>query len=260
MLLTCPKCAQKFKVPDKALGTKGRKVKCSNCEHKWHQKPKAKAKKKPVEPAPEAEEAAVEPSEDLGFKVGFGEGEGASGLSPEDLEADMDPPPLGDVSRFRAVRSGPEKPSRPIVLYTLLALLVLIPAALLGLRTTLVHAWPASALLYDTIGMSVAVPGEGLVLQNVHVFRRQEGTVEVLVVNGQVRNPGEGLVSMPSLRATILDAGGGTLASWLFTPETYQLLPGETAPFTSEFANTAAGAERVNVTFSDERPSTGLGY
>jgi len=258
MLVTCPKCEQKFKVPDKALGTKGRKLKCSNCEHKWHQKPKPKAKPKPAPEDPVAAEEALppEPEEALDEPLEEGLGEDQPALDEE-----MDPPPLGDVSRFRAMRGGEtEKKARPIVLYVLLGLAVAIPAGLLMARTTLVHAWAPSALLYDTIGMPVHVPGEDLVLQNVYVERRQEGTVEVLIVHGEVRNPGEGLVSMPSLRATILDEGGQTLASWLFTTETYQLLPDEKTAFTSEFANTAAGAARVNVTFTDERPGAGLGY
>ena len=43
MRVTCPNCGSKFKVPDKALGTTGRKLKCGKCEHKWFQKPEADA-------------------------------------------------------------------------------------------------------------------------------------------------------------------------------------------------------------------------
>ena len=175
--------------------------------------------------------------------------------------AEIDPPPLGDVSRFRAARGGgAEKPARPYILYALLVLAVAIPAGLLIARTTLVHAWPASALLYETVGLPVPVPGEELVLQNVYVERRQEGTVEVLVVHGEIRNPGERMISLPALRASVMTEGGDPLASWLFTTESYQLLPGEKTAFTSEFANTAQGAAKVNVTFTDERPGAGLGY
>lgn len=254
MLVTCPKCQQKFKVPDSALGTKGRKLKCSSCEHKWHQMPAGAEgaepeaapvvkKKKAPRPEPVVEETI---EEDLG---------------QDRVEEEIDPPPLGDVSRFRAARgTEKEKPSRPYILYALLILAVAIPAGLFVARTTLVHAWPASALLYEKVGMPVPVPGEGLVLQNVYVERRQEGTVEVLVVHGEIRNPGELMVSLPSLRATVIAEGGGPLASWLFTTESYQLLPGEKTGFTSEFANTAHGAAKVNVTFTDERPEAGLGY
>lgn len=254
MLVTCPKCEQKFKVPDKALGTKGRKLKCSGCEHKWHQMPKAKAKAKAKKAAPAGDELSVDPGEALDEPLD-------EALDRDDMGEEMDPPPLGDVSRFRPMRGGDTgKKSRPYVLYTLLALAVAIPAGLFVARTTLVHAWPASALLYEKVGMPVPVPGEDLVLQNVYVERRQEGTVEVLIVHGEIRNPGELMISLPSLRATVIDEGGQTLASWLFTTESFQLLPGEKTAFTSEFANTSHGAAKVNVTFTDERPEVGLGY
>ncbi|WP_281683691.1 DUF3426 domain-containing protein [Thalassobaculum salexigens] len=255
MLVTCPKCEQKFKVPDSALGTKGRKLKCSSCEHKWHQMPVGAEDGEPEAPpvakkkkkAPPPEPVAEEPLEEA--------------VGQDQMGEEIDPPPLGDVSRFRAVRgTEDEKPSRPYILYGLLFLAVAIPAGLFAARTSLVHAWPASALLYEKVGMPVPVPGEGLVLQNVYVERRQEGTVEVLVVHGEIRNPGELMMSLPALRATVIAEGGQTLASWLFTTESYQLLPGEKTAFVSEFANTAPGAAKVNVTFTDARPEAGLGY
>ena len=254
MLVTCPKCEQKFKVPDSALGTKGRKLKCSSCEHKWHQMPAGADDPAPEAPAPKKKKKAAAPEPAVEGPLEEAEGYDRPG-------EEMDPPPLADVSRFRAVRgAGPEKPSRPYILYALLILAVAIPAGLFVARTTLVHAWPASALLYEKVGMPVPVPGEGLVLQNVYVQRRQEGTVEVLEVHGEIRNPGELMISLPALRATVVAEGGQPLASWLFTTESYQLLPGEKTAFVSEFANTAPGAAKVNVTFTDQRPEAGLGY
>ena len=37
MILTCPSCGSRFQIPDGALGTAGRKVKCSACKHVWFQ-------------------------------------------------------------------------------------------------------------------------------------------------------------------------------------------------------------------------------
>lgn len=37
MIVTCPECAAKYDIPNSKLGTKGRKVKCVKCGHKWHQ-------------------------------------------------------------------------------------------------------------------------------------------------------------------------------------------------------------------------------
>lgn len=269
MRVTCPECESKFKVPDKALGTTGRKLRCGKCGHQWFQKPgkpkpagkaatkpKAKPKPKPA-PPPEPEEELVEQPE---------EADDANGAGGIDLRAtredeEMDPPPLGGVSRFRTGRSS-DRPRRrpPVALMVLAAAAVAIPAILVVARTSLVAAWPASALLYDTIGMHVSVPGEGLVLQNVYVQRQQEGSVPLLVVAGEIRNPTDQLRSLPALRGTVIDEHGDAMQTWLFTAEVQQLLPGDVARFQSELAGASASAARVNVTFTDERPEGGIGY
>ncbi|MEQ8394023.1 zinc-ribbon domain-containing protein [Thalassobaculum sp.] len=284
MRVTCPECEAKFKVPDKALGTTGRKLRCGSCSHQWMQAPpppkpakapaeegagkpkakakgKAKAKPKPKpKPMPEPEPEDELPEEEAS--------EGDEEFDRDDLrpptdddEGGMDPPPLGGVSRFRGARSTPPPKRRlPVALLVLTAAAFAIPGILVAARTSLVEAWPASALLYDTIGMHVDVPGEGLVLQNVYVQRRQEGSVLLLVVSGEISNPTEQMRSLPALRGTVLDARGDTLQSWLFTATTPQLLPGDVGRFQSEFAGGSSDASRVNVTFTHERPEVGVGY
>jgi len=41
MKIACPKCGTRFTVPDKALGAKGRTLKCARCANTWHQDPAA---------------------------------------------------------------------------------------------------------------------------------------------------------------------------------------------------------------------------
>lgn len=268
MRVTCPECESKFKVPDKALGETGRKLRCSQCSHQWFQapapekpaakaagkvkaKPKAKAKPKP-RPEPEPGESDLGSADDDG---------GDDLQAMRDETENLDPPPLGGVSRFRGSRPS-DRPNRqlPVPLMVLSAAAVAIPAILFAASDALVEAWPASALLYDRTGLHVAVPGEGLVLQNVYVQRRQEGSVALLVVAGEIHNPGDRLRSLPALRGTVLDGHGDAMQSWLFTAEVPQLLPGDTGRFQSELAAPSEGAARVNVTFSADRPEGGIGY
>lgn len=252
MRVTCPNCQSKFKVPNKALGDKGRKVRCGSCQHQWFQTP----------PAPKAgPEADAVPAADAPL-----EEQAAPADPPEDAEApgdseEFDPPPLRGLTRERGFRPR-DKPARrvPMALLVLLGIAVAIPAALFAARESLVHAWPASALLYQTVGLPVPVPGEGLVLQNVYVQHRLEGTVTLLVVNGEIRNPSDRQRSIPAIQGTVLDAEGRQLQSWLFQPDPALLLPKDTVRFTSEFAGPAAGAAKVHVTFSDQRPEAGIGY
>ncbi len=39
MIISCPACATRYNIDHKALGDKGRKVRCSNCAHQWIQAP-----------------------------------------------------------------------------------------------------------------------------------------------------------------------------------------------------------------------------
>ena len=41
MIINCKACEKKFVVPDQAIPTKGRLVKCSSCGNKWEQFPLA---------------------------------------------------------------------------------------------------------------------------------------------------------------------------------------------------------------------------
>jgi predicted Zn finger-like uncharacterized protein len=273
MRVTCPNCGSKFKVPDKALGTTGRKLKCGKCEHQWFQKPeaqaaaaegekpKAKAKPKPkpkAKPKPPPEPDPVE-AEDIGSEEPEDLPETADDTEPAFEEETFAPPPLGDVSRFRPRGKADRKP-KPIALYSLLAIMVMIPAVLLLGRTALVASWPPIALLYDKVGLHVPVDGEGLELRNVYAQQRQEGTITVLVVAGEIRNPSDQLMSLPALRGSILDERGDELQTWLFTPDSQILPPGETITFTSEFPAPSQSANQVHVAFTNERPAAGLGY
>lgn len=261
MRVTCPECGSKFKVPDKALGTTGRKLRCGKCSHEWFQEPEAAAAPAPkAKPGGKPKAKAVTPPAEAAVPESAPVEDVAAGLRVERDDA-FEPPPLGGVSRFRGPRqAGTPRRRPPVALLVLAAAAVAMPAILFAARESLVAAWPASALLYDALGLHVPAPGEGLVLQNVYVQRRQEGSVQLLIVAGEIRNPGERARSLPGLRGTVLDEKGAVLQSWLFAPEVPQLLPGDTARFQSELAAPADGASRVNVTFTDERPAGGIGY
>jgi len=75
MILVCPACDAKFKIPDGAIPASGRKVRCAKCKHSWHAVPQQIVKAPPAAPAPapvvrpkpvpQAVEAAFPPPEDI---------------------------------------------------------------------------------------------------------------------------------------------------------------------------------------------------
>ncbi|MFU7529684.1 zinc-ribbon domain-containing protein [Qipengyuania sp. ASV99] len=39
MIISCPACATRYVVPETAIGSEGRTVRCAKCKHSWHQDP-----------------------------------------------------------------------------------------------------------------------------------------------------------------------------------------------------------------------------
>lgn len=286
MHITCPECDSGFDVPDNAITKKGRKLKCSQCQHKWHQmpvaaapapaaapKPKKKAAPPPVEDAGGDDDAEEGGGGDIDFGDGAdsaGEGDEASdedhgfsmfggGEGDPDAEGDFDAPPIPR----RNSMGGEAKPSRRgryIAIAAAVLFLLVIPGGLVGARAPLVNAVPAISPLFDAIGLHVPVPGEALIIQNVGAWRKTEGGVERMLIKGQIRNDTQMMQSVPVLRAVIKDAAGADLQSAPYALEAALLVPGDVLDFAYEIPNPGPDAARVTVTFSDEERQGGFGY
>jgi predicted Zn finger-like uncharacterized protein len=282
MRITCPECESGFDVPDNAIPEKGRKLKCSQCQHKWHQLPiveeaapaakapaakasTAKAKEKAS--APPAEDGADE--EDLNFDDGdaaAGDGEEGHGFSmfgggerDPDEEDDVDAPPIPG-RRAMGAEAKPSRRGRYGAIAAAVIFLLIIPGAMVGARASLVSALPAISPLFNAIGLHVPVPGEALIIQNVGAWRKNEGGVERMLIKGEIRNDTQLMQSVPVLRAVIEDAAGVELQSAPYTPEAALLVPGDVLVFTYEIPNPGPNAARVTVTFSGEERQGGFGY
>jgi predicted Zn finger-like uncharacterized protein len=265
MRIICPKCDVGFSVPDKAIPEAGRKLRCSQCAHTWHQMR--------IEEAP-VEKAEVEPgtAEDFGFmKVGSGEApppepSQAEDAAPED-EADEDDSGLRERVQRRAMSAGMAAGSmakkgakRVAIALGVMALMVLMPLGVIMARETVVSFWEPSALLFEKLGMPIKVAGDGLVIQNFGASQRVEGELRVLQVKGEIRNNTEMVIAIPTLKGTATDVDGHPLQNWLFRTDAEMLLPGEIKDFEAEFADPPLGTKAVMMGFSKLKLSGGLGY
>lgn len=105
MIIACPACGTRYAVPDTAIGSEGRTVRCAKCKHSWYQDPpeSAQAPAPPPPPPPPVERAAPapapEPSRD-GPSIshwrtpestgdGAGESRAGAGYSEEDASLAM---------------------------------------------------------------------------------------------------------------------------------------------------------------------------
>lgn len=103
MILTCPECATRYVVKDGSIGPKGRKVRCANCGHSWHQEADvaAMADESPLtappppitshDPEPEVEDTAPAPD-----------------AAPVDDDPAVEPPPIPEPEEL------PEPPEVPV--------------------------------------------------------------------------------------------------------------------------------------------------
>ncbi|WP_420402704.1 zinc-ribbon domain-containing protein [Nisaea sp.] len=276
MKVNCPECSQHFSVPDKAIGPKGRKLRCSKCGHQWHQmleaeeppkKKKAAPKQveqpvaKEIEPPPPEEE---EEEEVVPF-ARFGSGEADPDAPPafeeedgEEREGAFSAPP---IPRGRMPLSGkPKRKRKGLIAAAAGVVLVAGLGTLFGARAALVGTWPPIDRLYQSVGLGVPVIGEGLVIQNVGAWRKAEGSIELLLVKGEIRNPTEQLQTVPTLSGKLTGRQGDIMQEWLFQAENQVILPGEKTTFQYELPQPGADAAEVTVTFSERALGGGLGY
>lgn len=95
MIIACPACGTRYAVPDAAIGSEGRTVRCAKCKHSWFQEPLETA----AAPAPEPErEPASAP---------------AAAPRPEPEQPRPAPQPAAAAPRPAPVAPPPPPPSPP---------------------------------------------------------------------------------------------------------------------------------------------------
>lgn len=239
MIVTCPACTAAFDVPDSALGSSGRKVRCSGCGHVWRAggvspaeaealdpgaDPGATPAQEERRPVPDAWPEAAEPDE-------------TSGSVPAFETFDPHPLQLFDEQEDETPRMSVARRRSPgLIAGWLVLALVLIALPLLAWteRERVVAALPESAALYALFGINAETPLARLTLQDVTLVRRQVDGRSLLTVDGEALNHGSQEVRLPPLRARLLDREGAVLQSWTFSAERGRLGPGEATTFHTE--------------------------
>ena len=147
MRITCPNCSAQFDVPEGAITEEGRKLRCSQCKHKWHQFPVID----------EEENILSNEMEDL------------DDLHETGIDGDSDIPiPLPEELTEPSKRRKINIPWLPVS-----SVVIMVFAITSGLywRAEAVKRFPPTAIVYDALGLHVPVKGEDLVLQNIGAWR-----------------------------------------------------------------------------------------
>lgn len=242
MIVNCPSCSTRFQVPDAALGTAGRSVRCSNCGHKWHQVPEGAPEPDFAAAVADAGEAAVPAGGRIEPTVSGGESAAAATLDAPTLDAAPAAP------RQPRSRSG----SRAGWLAFLLVVAVIAFGVWFG-RDYLVTAWPPAQQLYDTLGLTEAPepPGTGLAVRNVTPRRLTEDGVAVLEIAGEVYNESDVEKTVPELMATLCDGNDEVVQQWPVALPVTTLQPGESVPFRTRIEQPSEAATSIRIMFTD---------
>lgn len=122
-------------------------------------------------------------------------------------------------------------------------------------RHAIVQAWPTAAIIYDSIGLEVAVAGKGLKIENVQPQHTEDNGKNILVVRGEVVNASHNVSIIPPINIQLMspcedDSSKQCVAyEWQHTFSESRLLPGEHIAFETEPHEIPNGLKNLRVQF-----------
>ncbi len=212
MILTCPQCSTRYHVDATSLGTPGRTVRCASCGNRWRATP-------PPDTPRVVEFQPATPA-----------------VTPR-----MWPVAAAEPLRGRG--------SASLVAWLLGVLAILIVACAVIGRNEIVAGFPASATIYQKLGLPVTLQ-LGLQFEGVVSRRLEEGGIAVLVVEGSIVNVTDQDRTVPAVQVTLLDADGRALQQERFQAQETQLAGGAKTRFSGRLVNPAEQARNFSVTFA----------
>lgn len=261
MIASCPNCDTRFEVPESRLGATGRKVKCGKCGHLWLQR--ADGSTAPIATAAQATPAAAPPpiaipqpaaAEQASIPASIIEQTGtraaAEAAAPDDRPADEAPKPAPGP---RVVAPPKRRSGKRLVamLAILVAVFGLAGLGAMALRGGELGKNKLVAGILGAIGLAgEEAEAEGLGFENVSTARRSEGTVQMLVVSGEVVNTAAKVRIIPPLRGALLAADNREVQNWTFAAKAEKVEPGQRVRFETTLRAPSMDATDVKVTFA----------
>ena len=256
MRIKCPDCFAQFDVPDGAIKEEGRKLRCGQCKHKWHQLPiivttlnnLAGINDETIEINPLEKSKGIQDIKDETIEA-----------APFEEGAKFQLPPIPQKEDLEKTIIKKKRPFSFMLSVLMLITVITFSGVLFG-RNSVVAYIPETSILFDALGLHVPVTGESLIIKNVGVWREKKGSIEILAVKGEVFNPSKTIQNVPIIKGSEIDVTGRILAADSFIPEAATLLPNETIKFEYQTPFPNEKTVSVIITFSDEKRSNNLSY
>ena len=249
MILTCEECHARYLVPVHSLAPNGRKVRCGNCGHTWH------------ENFPETELVG---GDDAGVDDGNAIDTFAGAMEDIATASAVDDGSVGEPIP-EGVRPIPEGSSVPAHIgndvYELrgrlggyvaaAAVFLFIMGGIYTFRDAVMEQFPPSKVVYEMAGVTVLPPMAGVIFDQVEAKTQyNDQGVEVLSVTGQIINLRAQQQSLAPIRVSLRVSGEETLRDWVIEPPSETIGPEETLAFDTTYPDIPVEAKEVNVQFT----------
>jgi predicted Zn finger-like uncharacterized protein len=261
MILTCPACTMRYIVSEGAIGPKGRTVRCANCGNQWHEEPEEGLDEElfaeesllsanydeDLEETPPPKPAEDDSHGDDFQEILRKEIESApipEGVRPDHEEHDPVLAQLGPQEKKKDARIPSGAKLGGFMTAALVWIFIL--AAFLFAHPYISRAFPPSNMLYSLIGLKPVLPGEGLVLEDLHAAF----TDGKIVLKGSIINLRDVDIKVPSVMASIVDKDEKVIDQILIPPPIARIKAEGRAAFDVIYPKIPDGASNVTFAFS----------
>lgn len=144
-------------------------------------------------------------------------------------------------------RSSRARSRSMAAILALVALVAGIPLVFFSAPESIVRLWPASASLYNALGMPVNTRGFKIIATHT---QEMNNTVPVIAIKGQIINETDRDMPVPKVRLAVRDQAGKELYHWTVLADQHHLGPRQQGTFSARLESPPSDAYDLEVRFA----------